>query len=56
LFIACKLGYEKMVQKLLELGADPKGKDFLGRSCKDIAIRNGKPKVVQILRIWKMNH
>lgn len=54
--MACKFGYEKMVIKLLELGADANAEDFLGRSCKDIAKRNNYPKVVQALRVWKMNH
>lgn len=56
LLIACKCGHEKMVTRLLELGANPKARDFLGRSCKTVALRNANPRVVQLLRVWKMNH
>jgi len=51
-FIACKLGHEKIVADLLEKGADYKSKDAVGRSCKEIAKRNGKDKIAQLISIW----
>jgi len=54
--MACKLGHEKLIPRLLELGADPEAKDFLGRSCKEIAIRRNKPRVVQLLNVWKISN
>jgi ankyrin repeat protein len=56
LFIACRLGHEKMIMRLLELGANPNTKDFLGRTCEDIARRKGKPRVVQLINVWKMSN
>ena len=53
LFVACKMGYDKLVTNLLELGANYKVKDFLGRSCKNIARRNGYPRIIQVLNVWK---
>lgn len=56
MFMACKLGHEKLVTKLLELGASIGTRDFLGRTCEDIARRNGRPRVVQLLNVWKMSN
>ena len=56
LFIACKLGHEKIASKLLDYGADYKAKDFLGRSCKGIARRTGNKKIAQMINMWKMSH
>ena len=56
LMIACKNGHEKLVSKLLEHGDDWKEKDFLGRSCKEIARRNGKSRVLQLLNVWKVSN
>eukprot|EP01022_Parablepharisma_sp_SALTPOND_P033158 TRINITY_DN88240_c0_g1_i1.p1 TRINITY_DN88240_c0_g1~~TRINITY_DN88240_c0_g1_i1.p1 ORF type:complete len:751 (-),score=113.42 TRINITY_DN88240_c0_g1_i1:5803-8055(-) len=54
LFLACKLGDEFMVQKLLEKGADYKAKDYCGRSCKQIAERNRHFRILELLYKWKL--
>jgi len=53
LFIACKFGHDELVEKLLSLGADWKEKDFLGRSCKDIAKKYKRSRVLQVLSYWE---
>jgi len=53
LFIACRLGHENMITRLLELGANPNAKDFLGRTCEDIARKKGKLRAVQLINDWR---
>eukprot|EP00826_Nyctotherus_ovalis_P020464 TRINITY_DN16428_c0_g1_i2.p2 TRINITY_DN16428_c0_g1~~TRINITY_DN16428_c0_g1_i2.p2 ORF type:complete len:205 (-),score=59.58 TRINITY_DN16428_c0_g1_i2:77-691(-) len=54
LFIACKLGHEKIATELLKRGANSRAKDFLGRTCKEIALRHGHQKTAHVIDLWNL--
>ena len=54
LITACRFGRENIVKQLLERGVDSKAKDFLGRSCQEIAALHKHNKLVHVLNLWNL--